>query len=117
MGLEKYNIAPDDKGGRPEKEEEEGDLARDAVGEKALTIDNDDESYWQEMYDEYGNITLICHHASVLPRTAKRKMSEHGIGDWDFEPKPDPSPSKSKSSITDKGDSNSGFAAIINDAK
>lgn len=124
MGLDHYDIAPDDRGGRPEEEEE--DYSRTPMGEEPLTTENDTESFWEKILDRFvtgdkpddDELAQISHYCSILPRTARNKLEEHGFCEFGETKEPiDPDMSEQTTSDITKGGSDSGFAAIINDAK
>lgn len=58
MGLkDNFNIAPDNKGGRPEKSQEEEDTGREAPGEPYPCDDETPEGWWSEQVKEVFGVT------------------------------------------------------------
>lgn len=125
MGLQNFNITPEDKGGRPSKSERGKRTARNP-GE-AYCAHKHGEDYWKRVYmkfvdgGEVGNEEMkdICEYAQTLPHTAKRQLQDHGIHDFGLEEwtgsKASSTSSTTKSSSSSS--SNSGFGAIIENAK
>lgn len=125
MGLEKYNVAPDDKGGRPEKEEE--DYKRRGRADDPLTQDKDNKEFLQSKWDDIvsgdeatsSEIQTLCSMLAILPRTLKEKVKEYGIGEFDGDEETEYSdmPEETSATFGDGEDSSSGFASIIENAK
>lgn len=87
MGLENFNVAPDNKGGRPSKEETEKETEKSEDGAFYVGHKLSPEEYWNQLYDDYvegeepdsEEITEMAREAVVLPRTVKSQLAEHGI--------------------------------------
>lgn len=86
MGLEEFNVAPDNKGGRPEKTEEEQN-GREAIG---LTMEKyNSQEYWKSLLQQSWNGSEITVEAMsemteetvLLPHTVISKLMEHEIVD------------------------------------
>lgn len=91
MGLDAFNIAPDNKGGRKKKEEKDRIPQPSARVENALILERDNEDYWRELVVKHsdGNkpegqsMAAICNEAQVMPRTVRWKLHEHGIFEYE----------------------------------
>lgn len=94
MGLNDLNgmDIPDNKGGRPSKDDNEEQHARIAAGDPH-TLDKDEEDWWYQKYTKYvmeadsvdEAITLIAENTFVNPIEIRKKLDEFGIHetDWD----------------------------------
>lgn len=89
MGLENFNIAPDNKGGRKPGSGEE--QPEPDVIQSAYTMEKDTEQWWQEVADTHvsgdhptrAEMVRICQDLHILPRTAKQMFTIHGIFDYE----------------------------------
>lgn len=91
MGLDAFNVAPDNKGGRKKKEETDDQgfsEERDPGYEHdALTIEKDTEEYWQDLFDRFvtgeepnnEELVQLVAWTQTNPRTVKTKMYEYDI--------------------------------------
>jgi len=102
MGLEKFNIAPDNKGGRPEgstKDDKGRNLTRETEG-RALTSENGDKEWWLNVISEVLGtegipdttfiekakaIEELAAHTWTNPMTVRTQLDEHGILETDWE--------------------------------
>jgi len=138
MGLEAFNVAPDNNGGRKKKEETEEEKHRRFSHEEAFNGSHGKE-FWQKLWNRYHADSKTIHevleqiseHAAVLPRTAVTQMQEEDVVDFtEYADESDPvaeymqamkrdkerksSPSFGGKSIDDNS---GGLANIINNAK
>lgn len=97
MGLDQFDVAPDNKGGRkPKDEDEKGFSSRSVEDGEPFVRGLDREEWWQDkvnqMLDEADadNVEEIIPRLSgytfVHPITCRIKLEEHGIHetDWDW---------------------------------
>lgn len=105
MGLENFNIAADNKGGRkPGSGEEKPDPT---IIETAYTRKKDSEDWWQQVWDDYvsydeptrGEMMRICNDLHVLPRTVKQKFTEYGLFEYEEFMRENTGKTKDKNSI------------------
>lgn len=125
MGLESFNVAPDNKGGRPSKEEEEESNTRRV--DSAHTMDDDTEEYWSEMFNKHvagsepsaEELMKIASDTHLLSRTVKMKLTEFGVYEYDQFVGMDPTDGKVDDSPFggSSSGSGSGLASIVNNAK
>jgi hypothetical protein len=88
MGLEAFNIKPDNNGGRSKKEEM---LSRERANKLALTKEKDTKKFWEKLVDKHANgekpegqrMAAICGEVQTLPITVRRKLHEHGIFEYE----------------------------------
>lgn len=88
MGLDEFNIAPDNKGGRPEKTEEESDTKN---GYGISIEDYNSEEYWESLLEDNwdgSEITFdamkgMCAQTHMLPQSIVSKLMEHDVVDGD----------------------------------
>lgn len=143
MGIEDFKVAPDNKGGRPSKEEQEEEhTGLQHVGDPFYHA-KDSEEYWQEIWDSNVDgeeptsreIASICDYTHLFPWDVKVYVEKWGIYEFDWFQMPDDFPSDSflKFLLEDEGIENDftsqvasvdsgeeitgGWAEIINDAK
>lgn len=99
MGLEQFDVAPDNKGGRPESEEE-GEENQGRAHGRSLVIDSVDDEWWEEVLEEVlGRKTLPCDDYQEFARATMRladythslghsvwfSLRKEGAGDVDWE--------------------------------
>lgn len=92
MGLDSFNVAEDNKGGRKPTQESE-DFERTRI-EDAHTLHKCSEEYWEEQLEKHSGgdkpspeeMRAICEAAHVSDRTVKSKLDEYGIYDYDVSP-------------------------------
>lgn len=144
MGIEDFRVAPDNKGGRPTKEEQEEEehSGLRSVGDPFYPA-KDTEEYWREIWDRYvdgedpssQDIASICDYTHLFPWDVKVYIEKWGIYEFDWFQMPEDYPPHSylKFLLEDEGISNDftsqvastdtgeeitgGWAEIINDAK
>lgn len=138
MGLDEFNIAPDNTGGRPEKDEQEEEEVADRPGPgyevDPLTRENDSEEFFQDLWDEFVSgdeptseeIGNMAARASILTITLKLKMAEYGIWEaddlneirWGGSKKRSSSSSSGElfSEGSDSDEESSGLASLVNNA-
>lgn len=88
MGLDNFDIAPDNRGGRKQGEGEE-EYGRRI--QEAFTVDDDTEGFWSEQYGtvvglgepDDSHITELAGKLHLLPRTVKQKLTEHEVYEFD----------------------------------
>lgn len=100
MGLDNFNVAPDNKGGRPEKDEEETDEDRTVRGEPFVE-EKADKSWWLKvMTDSIGQrelpqddfqqfldaISTLADHVHTQPINVLHELEEHEIQyiEWEW---------------------------------
>lgn len=99
MGLEQFDVAPDNQGGRPEKDEEERTGHNSTYGE-ALEMSRADEEWWEEIleevlgvktmpcddYEEFSIATMrLADYTHSLGHSVWRSMKEENAGGVDWE--------------------------------
>lgn len=125
MGLQNFNITPDDKGGRPSKSENSKRKARNP-GE-AYCAHKHGEDYWKRVYLKFVDgkevsdeeMATMCEYTQSLPHIIKKQLQDHGIHDFGLEEwtGSKASSTSTSSSTSSSSSSNSGFGAIIENAK
>lgn len=101
MGLEEFDIAPDNKGGRKPKEEEDGKRAlRDGEGRSYVQDQSRGEDWWLEVMQSSLNrqsiegetieemendISVLADYIHTNPLLVWKKLDEHGFIDMDWE--------------------------------
>lgn len=147
MGLEDFNIAPDNKGGRKKKEEKQDNSPRTRmVDGEAFTMEDDTKEWWQEqlraeVVEQSGDnieekIPTLAGYVFMNPVSVRIKLEEHEIHetDWDqyVEDHPvyeedqrildhlgevDNSSSSSTDFLSSEESEDSGLASLVKDAK
>lgn len=94
MGLDELDGmgVPDNKGGRPTKDEEEETHGRTAEGD-ALTLKKETEDWWRMKFNRFKQetddvdeaIKEMAEHISVSPIIARRKLQEYELHETDWE--------------------------------
>lgn len=87
MGLENFDIAPDNRGGR--KDDEEDEYGRKVSG--AFTGDDDTEDFWKKQYGTViglgdpneSHIMELADNLHLLTRTVKQKLTEHEVHEFE----------------------------------
>lgn len=128
MGLDSFDIAPDNTGGRPSGSND-SDGSNPERSETAHTLHKEGEEYWQEAWDifvagdepEQHEMRQLCQYSKLLPHAVKQRLTEHGICEFSMEERrerdePDMSTS-SNSNTTDDELGSSGLSGLVNDAK
>lgn len=121
MGLDKFNIAPDNKGGRKPKEKRDEEEFRGVEGEPYIKDHGED--YWRKVWHKFvegteagdQEMAKMARYTSCLPITVKQNLHEYDIAEY-----PDAMPDLSgggRFSSSSALDDDSGLAAVINDAK
>jgi hypothetical protein len=85
MGLEEFDIAPDNKGGRKKKSEQEDEVQREPIGLSSGEYNS--EEYWKSLLEEYWNgekltfdaMQSMCHDTHMLPTTICDKFIEFDL--------------------------------------
>lgn len=118
MGLDNFDIAPDNKGGRKKKEEsEESDYKGEYWEGDAFHTEHrlPPEDYWRTMFDRHvegdeptgSELKEICKDTCLLPRTVKSKLVKYNICEFpEFVEEEE-----------QKEDESSGLASLVNNAK
>jgi hypothetical protein len=117
MGLEAFDVAPDNKGGR--KESRSADNRQSKSFDRALTLSKDSESYWRQLLNEHSiagkpegaDMAILCNETQLLPRTVRSKLHEHGIFEYE---------EIKKQELQDSGlepDTDSSLVSFVHDAK
>lgn len=89
MGLEKFKVAPDNKGGRKSGSTVENPEIQTI--ESAYTLEKDSEEWWEELYMKItglgeptrDDIKEMAERTHLLSRTVKQKLTEHGVYEYD----------------------------------
>lgn len=123
MGLESFRVAPDNKGGRPEKEEEEEQYVRRL--EDAHTMDDDTEEYWQDLFDRHvsgdeptpSEVMGMCNETVLLDRTVKQKLTRFGVYEYDEFKGTLPTAGKQDGTGGKSSEPSSGLLAAVENAK
>lgn len=128
MGLDSFNIAPDNTGGRP-KGNDDSDSSEPQRHETAHTLDKEGKEYWEEVWSifvsgdepEDGDMRRICQYTQLLPHTVKQRLTEHDLYEFTQEERrerdePDMNIEQSSNSSDDESRS-SGLSSLIDDAK
>lgn len=125
MGLENFNIAPDNKGGRKPKEERDENPYRNVEGEPYTMEHGKD--YWKRVWHRFvegteaddDEMAMMAHFTHCLPNTVKQNLHEHDIAEYPDSIADLPG-KKSRFSTGGSGstvDEDSTFASIIDAAK
>lgn len=88
MGLDNFNVAPNNMGGRSKGSEDEEDVRRVNT---AHTFQKDSEEFWEEQYatvvgmrdPEDRHIRELADKLHLLPRTIKSKLTEYGVYEYE----------------------------------
>lgn len=128
MGLQDFNVAPDNKGGRKKKEKSDEDNGRDTHGNPAdLSWDREQ---WLSVYNKYcpgGHMTPeamgeICHHTHYLESSVKFFLTDYEIHEFEEVKQQYPVyfgltlPSKQSTSQKETS-STDGIFSLVDDAK
>lgn len=101
MGLDNFNIAPDNKGGRKPKEEKDGKRAlRSGEGRSYVRDQSRGEEWWLEVLsgalgresingdtieDMENDISVLADYIHTNPLLVWKKLDEHGFIDMDWD--------------------------------
>lgn len=125
MGLEKFNIAEDNKGGRKPKNKRE-DPKRSAEGEPY--VGDHGEDFWRKIWHKFvegteatdSEMADMAEYTHSLPQTVKQNLHQYDIADYPevIADLPGKSRTFSTTSTSSSGDEEeSGLASVINAAK
>jgi len=90
MGLNSFNVAPDNQGGRPEgSKEDRGYSSRESDTGHAMTIEHGEE-YLKGLLEKFvegdrptsEEMGKMSHYSHLLPRSLKVEFHQHGILDY-----------------------------------
>jgi len=126
MGLDSFNVAEDNKGGRPEGSTEKRNFAPQVAeyGEP-MTIDHGEE-YLQKLMDKFvegdkptdEEMGKMCDYAHLLPRSMRSELKKHDVVDY-----PDvqigvvsKEHSQDQGSLTEEKEEKGGLFAVINES-
>lgn len=135
MGLDNFNVAPDNKGGR-KKEEEKEKKSRESPHEEPYTRGHGEE-YWEDLWNQYNTddrtlnevIAKIGEHSALLGRTVVNKLQDDDVVDFHeldtenefileyLDTRERKTKSSSSSTTFSSDDSGSGLAGLVNNAK
>lgn len=125
MGLDQFNVAPDNNGGRPEgSKEDRGYSTRETDHGDPMTMDHG-EDYLNDIMDRFvegdkptdEEMKKITDYTHLLPRSVKVELDKHGIVDypeirWDGKKKSSTPFFGSSSEEEEKG----GIFSIVNES-
>lgn len=99
MGLEQFDVAPDNKGGRPEKEEQDSGSFSSRYDGRVLVEGDADKDWWEEVlveaigqeelpmddFDEFINASSeLSNHVHSQTINVWKSLEEHGVANIDW---------------------------------
>lgn len=100
MGIQDFNVAPDNKGGRPPKSEQEKEEEKGIVKGRPYVDSEADEEWWEEVLDHVvgegsvpgdsiesksKHITDISDYTHLQPPEVWKQLEEHEMVDVDWD--------------------------------
>lgn len=126
MGLEAFDIAEDNKGGRkPKEEDEEEDYGGRKLHGNAYYEGEgiEPEEYWEDIYQRHvsddkptkDEIQSIAHESILLPRTVKEKLTEFEL--YEYEEFVESNVEDSPTNLDVDNEAESGLKGLVSNAK
>lgn len=116
MGLEAFDIAPNNNGGRKKKTEEK----RTVNYEDAFVLEDDSEEFWRQLLNKHSitgkpegeEMVELCVELHILPRTIESKLHKHEIFEYEWMKS-----QKMREKGFDPEDKDSALVSFVADAK